>query len=165
VHALANNNSSGLHFAIFKGHGVQVLPLLVEKGIDINLPGNGGATPLHFACQAKDEGTVKLLLQLGAKPNLQSNVGNTPLGIACQKKSVEIVDILLRVEGIKLLVSEQEEHWNRSLRVAMRFLGLNENELNDLKLGELKGAEKLELYNILILEKLRKFVKEKKNKK
>jgi hypothetical protein len=112
----------------------------------------------------KDEGTVKLLLQLGANPNLQNNNGGTPLASACFNKSVEVVDILLGVEGIKLLVSELEEPWNGSLSVAKTFMGLIGDELKYLKWGELKGAEKLELYNILIIEKLKKFVKEKKKK-
>jgi hypothetical protein len=161
INAIDNSGHTGLHIVSEEGH-TQCLPILIEKGMDIDLSGENGRTPLYYACENNEPDSVKLLLQHGAEPNLQNANGETPLAVACEQDHLEIVETLLGVEGIKFLDSEEEEIWNRSLRIARRFLKLDENKLIDLNWKKMKGKDKLEIYNFTILGKLKKFVKEKK---
>ncbi|MDE2874583.1 MAG: ankyrin repeat domain-containing protein [Gemmatimonadota bacterium] len=60
--------------------GSVTIPLLLNVGVDINLPTNNGETPLHVAAgESRNSGNVALLLELGADPGLRTTEGDTPL--------------------------------------------------------------------------------------
>lgn len=97
---------SPLHFAVLaaivddKGDR-GVIPLLLDKGADINRPtGNTFLTPLHMAAAAGRLKLVQLLLDRGAKVNPVAR-GWTPLGLAQRYKlrEWEAVATLLKSKG------------------------------------------------------------------
>jgi uncharacterized protein len=73
---------------------VAMLEVLLERGADVNLVNNDGATALMRA--AGDYDKVKLLLDRGANVDAKSNLGRTPLLIAANfPGNVKTVKLLL----------------------------------------------------------------------
>lgn len=77
---------------------------LVERGADVNRVnavdenGEGGNSPLWFACQGSVEGNsdlVNMLLEAGAQLDAQGECGWTPLHMACQWRHVGLVELLI----------------------------------------------------------------------
>ena len=97
---------SPLHFAVLAAivddKGDQgVIPLLLDKGADINRPtGDTFLTPLHMAAAAGRLKLVQLLLDRGAQVNPVAR-GWTPLGLAQRYKlrEWEAVATLLKSKG------------------------------------------------------------------
>ncbi len=54
-----------LHLAAMKGY-IQIVHMLLEKGIDINTRDSQGWTALHLAAETGQQAVVKLLLDRGA---------------------------------------------------------------------------------------------------
>lgn len=97
---------SPLHFAVLAAivddKGTPgVVPLLLDKGADINRPqGDTALTPLHMAAAAGRLKLVTLLLERGAQINPVAR-GWTPLGLAQRYKLREwqAVETLLKSKG------------------------------------------------------------------
>ena len=89
--------------ASYLGHVRIVRELLLVPGIDINLAGQGGITPLYCAAQ---EGRVKvvelLLAEQGINANLATASGVTPLYAATLHGHTGVVILLLAVAGINV---------------------------------------------------------------
>ena len=100
--SLATRRNAGrtlLHVASGAGCGAAVA-LLLRLGLDPNLPGRGGHTPLYCAANecASEAGpeVVHMLVRAGADVNAQSGVTNaTPLHMAARRGHVEIARALL----------------------------------------------------------------------
>ena len=71
-----------------------VLPFLVEKGADINLPDSYGRTPLMDTCESNDISKVRLLLMYGADTKLRDNNGETAFDIAKRENNYQILKML-----------------------------------------------------------------------
>ena len=78
--------------AIFsRGHGIDVVRLLLQRKVDVNLANKDGNTPIHFAILKGDADIVSLLLANGAEVNATNKIGTTPLALAkiCSGSSKE----------------------------------------------------------------------------
>jgi len=64
------------------------------KGVDVNVKGNGGLTPLLFAAWGHKE-TAELLIAQGAEVNAKDGDGWTPLYYPAAKGHKEIVELLI----------------------------------------------------------------------
>jgi len=85
---------------IFDAHA-NVIPLLVERGADINEP-KPQIHRLHEAVYAGDKNIVQALLASKANPNIAITNDIIPLLIASYKGYIEIVKLLLATDGIEV---------------------------------------------------------------
>lgn len=100
-----------------------IVLLLLDAGIDINVVGDGGNTPLISAIENKDTPTTRLLLRRGARSDIMDREGQYPLHIAATK-------------GLDLIVKEiLSSSKNPNLR--------NKNEDTPLCLAVAKGHLKV----------------------
>ncbi len=58
---------------------------MIQAGVDINLADNEGNTALHYALEEWDEGCARYLIRKGADYNRPNNQGETPAQIAAEK--------------------------------------------------------------------------------
>ncbi|MDX1924857.1 MAG: ankyrin repeat domain-containing protein [Rickettsiaceae bacterium] len=79
-----------------RNNNLELVKLLVSKGIDVNPRGLYSTTPLHEVCglMRGNSDLVKYLLTKGAIVNAIDTNGNTPLHSACKSGSIEIVKLL-----------------------------------------------------------------------
>jgi hypothetical protein len=86
-------HSSPLHYAAdgcitAPAHNAQrqvtAIRYLIERGADIHLPDNNGATPLHRAVRTRCAAAVKLLLAAGSDPRQKNKPGSTSFHLAVQ---------------------------------------------------------------------------------
>lgn len=80
------NQHHFLHKAIQKDFAALV-PVLLQKGAEINGNDNKGNTPLHLACEREDAELITLLLKHQANLEGTDNQGRTPLFVAVAKAS------------------------------------------------------------------------------
>lgn len=66
---------SCLHMAAMIGN-LRAVKILVEAGLDINLPGDMSLTPLHYATEWHHPEIAEYLLSKGANPDAVSEFGN-----------------------------------------------------------------------------------------
>ncbi len=89
--------------AAFWGYENIVRELLSLPGIDVNLAGELGCTPVYLAARNGHVKLVELLLdQRGINVNLATSVGTTPLYVAAEEGHVEVVKLLLAAPGINV---------------------------------------------------------------
>lgn len=65
-----------------------------DLGIDVNMPDDAGATPLHLAARRGYGNKVRLLLEAGADPSLLDAKGKTPAALAKAGKHGDVMSIL-----------------------------------------------------------------------
>ncbi len=73
----------------------EIVRLLIAHGADVNIPQDGGWTPLHQAASAGNLPLVELLLDAGADLHARAADGSTPLDTAAER-SHDAVVVLLR---------------------------------------------------------------------
>lgn len=78
--------------------------LVIDRGADVNVRGEFGKTPLHFASQRGDAETVDVLLAAGADPNSRSVLKRIPLHYA---KGRQVVAKLVEA-GAEIEVRDHE---------------------------------------------------------
>ncbi|KAF5586011.1 Het-eN [Fusarium subglutinans] len=66
-----------------------------ETGINVNLGGPSGRTPLHFAAQYGHTAVMELLLASGARMELEDSRGQTPLSRAIEHGNIAAIEFLL----------------------------------------------------------------------
>ena len=87
---------SGLHYATKKGY-VDVVNVLIQKGVDVNAVDNDYKTALYWAAQRGHVDVVKLLLQNGADVNAVGEYyKKTALRIAAEQGHNSVVKMLIR---------------------------------------------------------------------
>ena len=92
---VGQDGMSALHFAGYLGAD-QVIPLLVEKGAQINLHDKEGRTALHLAAYAGQTSAVAALMDQKADPEVKESTGGmTALHLAVAQKHSETVQVLL----------------------------------------------------------------------
>jgi ankyrin repeat protein len=79
--ALRDHDHRMLAWTIRTGH-YRAVPLLLEAGLDPNVPDGDGETPLHLAVRANSMETVDALLRTGAWVNARNFDAETPLDVA-----------------------------------------------------------------------------------
>jgi ankyrin repeat protein len=71
---LTPEGDSCLHIAALRGD-LKAVMLLVDSGVDVNLRGDLGNTPLHYAQKNSQDEVVKFLIRRGALPDLVNELG------------------------------------------------------------------------------------------
>ena len=88
------DNETCLNHSILHGHE-SVVRLLLERGIDVNIRGEGNNTPLITAAKAGQDRITKLLIKRGVDLNLQNQIGGSALMMAAYTYQTNIVRELL----------------------------------------------------------------------
>ena len=92
--------SEDLYEAAYTGN-TRVLRNLIARGGCVNVSGNFGKTPLHYAVESGQTPTVTFLIQHEANVNAQDGKGETPLHTAAREGHFEIVQMLLHNHAIR----------------------------------------------------------------
>ena len=89
------NSDGPLIFAV-QNHQVEAARLLIERGADVNRPGDKGRTPLMHAAIADfgDARMVELLLKAGARKDVRDADGVTPADYARQYQHEQLSGLL-----------------------------------------------------------------------
>ncbi|RBA12623.1 hypothetical protein FPRO05_04073 [Fusarium proliferatum] len=82
-----------LHLAVMSNSEEIFDFILDQKGIDVNIPGPSGRTPLSYAAM-RYQGFVKKLVQAQADPNIKDHEDKTPLDHVIAAKDWEMAQIL-----------------------------------------------------------------------
>ena len=87
INILIDNADKG--FTLFylvscTGH-IEIVRLLIEKGMNVNIRNKKGDTPLYIASKEGRTNTAKLLIEKGAHINRKNKKGETPLYIASKE--------------------------------------------------------------------------------
>jgi ankyrin repeat protein len=84
-----------IHQYAINGDANGVTTELAKSPDDLNLPEDGGLTPLHLAAENCHSNVVALLLAKGAKLNIRASDDETPLHLAAQQGCADVVKMLL----------------------------------------------------------------------
>ncbi|MCK9619035.1 MAG: ankyrin repeat domain-containing protein [Methylobacter sp.] len=90
---LGIDQDSPFHMACFRGD-IDDVNIMIAAGADLNLYGDIGDTPLHYAVRMQREVVVEALLAAGAVPDLKNDYGDTPLDIAKIEGNQKIISLL-----------------------------------------------------------------------
>ncbi|VZH95106.1 unnamed protein product, partial [Fusarium fujikuroi] len=82
-----------LHLAVMSNSEEIFDFILDQKGIDVNIPGPSGRTPLSYAA-IRYQGFVKKLIQAQADPDIKDHEGKTPLDHVVAARDWEMAQIL-----------------------------------------------------------------------
>ncbi|PNP85124.1 hypothetical protein FNYG_01649 [Fusarium nygamai] len=82
-----------LHLAVMSNSEEIFDFILAQRGIDVNIPGPSGRTPLSYAAM-RYQGFVNKLIQAQADPNIKDHEGKTPLDHVIAAKDWETAQIL-----------------------------------------------------------------------
>ena len=99
------STNTPLHTAV-ENRDLDIVELLLSKGVNVNARGDNGRTPLHLASGRKDAfinpptancdvDIIKILIKHGADVNARSIGGKTPLNYALENRCKDAVIFLL----------------------------------------------------------------------
>jgi ankyrin repeat protein len=91
--------------ALNPGKGVAAIPILVQKGVNLDVRDNDGNTALMIAFEAGNDKASKLLIDAGANLDIRDNTGKTALMLAAEKGEFDVVDALI-VAGANLNIRD-----------------------------------------------------------
>ena len=83
-----------IHIAARQGF-LNIMEILLNKGVDINKPSALGESPLMLAIQSHFKPVVKYVIERGADINAKDTSGKTPLDYARKYKNNRIIDYLI----------------------------------------------------------------------
>lgn len=89
-----------LHYAVTYA-SIDIIPLLIEKGADVNAADESGLTPLHVAAMLDRVDEAKALLGKGADVQAKDAFGDTPLHTAALFGTGRMTELLI-VNGADL---------------------------------------------------------------
>ncbi|MDN5247985.1 MAG: ankyrin repeat domain-containing protein [Wolbachia endosymbiont of Tyrophagus putrescentiae] len=134
-----------LHVAIQNGYEKVIDALLEHKEIDVNVAGQDGQTPLHFAVKVKDKilrrtmsidsitkkSVIERLIEKGADVNARDKEGGTPLDYDIKGGHFEIQELLLKQNGVQvgcegLHTAAMNGHLNCVETLVQHGVGINE---------------------------------------
>jgi ankyrin repeat protein/beta-lactamase regulating signal transducer with metallopeptidase domain len=85
-----------LHWATSDiSRGTAIIPLLLDRGANVNLTAERGMTPLHFAVDDENLEAVRLLIDKGADFNLKNQEGWTAFSGAALRGRTDMTDLFL----------------------------------------------------------------------
>ncbi|KAH8660958.1 ankyrin repeat-containing domain protein [Tricladium varicosporioides] len=103
---------SPLHLAAFWNR-VEIVKLLIKKGVDPNVSGYRGRTPLHYAAAMSNIDTIKVLVQEKAKIDcLDKSNQDTPLSLALEWGSWKAAILLMKSKSKLSWTIYQYSHRN-----------------------------------------------------
>lgn len=82
-----------LYLAIRKSR-IEMIPMLIYYGANINFKDTNGDTPLHVATKTKIQKTIKKLMEYGADPSILDGNNTSSTDIAISRKLTKIINIL-----------------------------------------------------------------------
>ncbi|MDY6903772.1 MAG: ankyrin repeat domain-containing protein [Thermodesulfobacteriota bacterium] len=85
------DGDSALHVFIW-GNETENALFLIKSGIDINVAGDMGETPLHAALHQHNSAVIKALLDAGARTDIVSEFGKTAVDLA-KEQSIDLAAI------------------------------------------------------------------------
>lgn len=91
---LGIDQDSPFHMACFRGD-IDDVNIMIAAGADLNLYGDIGDTPLHYAVRMEREVVVEALLVAGAAPDMKNDYDETPLDIAKNTGNQKIISLLM----------------------------------------------------------------------
>ena len=94
LNARNEDGYTALQEAIRWGHD-EIIVMLVEFGVDPDIPDVNGRTALHHAAYSDELGAAKLLIARGATVKYKDPYEYTPLHIAAREGRQDIVQVLL----------------------------------------------------------------------
>ncbi|EEQ98649.1 serine-threonine protein kinase, putative [Perkinsus marinus ATCC 50983] len=96
--ALDRDSKTVLHIAASLGRAV-LIPMILERGVDVNTRDKDGWTALHHAAFVNQLDAIHALLKHGADVHRQNNHGRTPVHIASEWENIEVLETLLETGG------------------------------------------------------------------
>jgi cytohesin len=104
-----NDDSTPLHLASKNGR-VEVVEILLDRGVDANARDNDNTIPLHFASQGGHLKIVRMLIDHCADVNAREKNDKTPLHCVLQAEdgdvsyvSLDVLDLLVDTNASKAL--------------------------------------------------------------
>jgi len=88
-----HNNNTAVHYAAASG-SVEIINLLLDKGMSVNLTNTEDSTPLHISAEFGHLEAMKALVKRGAAINNTNEYGATALMVAADLGKLEIVSYL-----------------------------------------------------------------------
>jgi len=115
-----------IHQCAINGDAMGVARELAKFPDEINLPEDGGLTPLHLAAENCHTNVVALLLDKGAKINVKADDSATSLHLAAQEGCADVVKILM-ARGAKINARDDQnrtpldraQQWHQTNIVAL----------------------------------------------
>ena len=96
-----NDCSTALHWAASNGN-MNIVEILLDRGIDINSKDTYGNTALHYAAMNGKMNIVEILVDRGIDINSKNNIGWTALHLAAMNGYTNIVEMLLDLSLIHI---------------------------------------------------------------
>jgi ankyrin repeat protein len=97
-----------LHAACYRNRDVQIVELLLDKGLDVHATNSAGLTPLHLAFISVDRQTIQLLLEHGAHMDVADEKGSIPLHLGAHNVDLTY-HVIRNLGGIETLVLRNRE--------------------------------------------------------
>ncbi|CZR60693.1 uncharacterized protein PAC_10589 [Phialocephala subalpina] len=100
--------------------GIDIVKILIEKGVDVELTNNSGQTSLSWAASRGQEADVKLLLTKDSvEPDSKDRIGRTPLSYAAKNGNKAIVELLIATNRVN--VDSKDYYGSTPLSIAARM--------------------------------------------
>jgi ankyrin repeat protein len=116
---------------------IDVVILLLHRGVNVNAIDQNGCTALHYCARDKAKNLTQFLLQKGAK-QVADKQGETPFQIALKNSEMEILSIFLEnydadynLESIKQIITNQK--FPEKIRFGAYLYLITRGELTDLQ--------------------------------
>jgi ankyrin repeat protein/N-acetylneuraminic acid mutarotase len=90
-----SNGLTALHSASLLGQ-IEIMALLLDKGVDVNIISSNGETPLHSASSAGKKEAAAWLIEKGAEVDAGNRAGYTPLILAAMGGQADLMELLLQ---------------------------------------------------------------------
>ena len=107
IHEQNDRGEVALHLAAcaYEAHSqINILQLLLDRGVDVNTRDNEGSTPLHHSSFRRPGSSgrwsverTRMLLEHGASIDAENNKGETAFQVALEEGHHEMVEFLWRI--------------------------------------------------------------------